>query len=63
MAKQVAAPAVQVRYVIDFYNAAPLEGMPVSMYIDARPALDSPGALWDRLRLHWGFVASGDLAQ
>mmetsp|Transcript_8429 Transcript_8429/g.25298 ORF Transcript_8429/g.25298 Transcript_8429/m.25298 type:complete len:250 (-) Transcript_8429:1273-2022(-) len=50
----------EVRYVIDFYNAAPAEGMPVSMFLDARPALDSPSALWDRLRLHWGFVQSTD---
>lgn len=51
---------LQVRYVIDFYNAAALPNMPVSMYLDARPALDSPGALWDRLRMHWGYVSSGD---
>lgn len=39
----------EVRYVIDFYNAAPLPGMPVAMHLDVRPALDSPGAAWDRL--------------
>ena len=33
----------QVRYVIDFYNAAPLPDMPVAMHLDARPALDSVG--------------------
>lgn len=50
----------EVRYVIDFYNAAQLPNMPVSMYLDARPALDSPGALWDRLCMHWGYLTSGD---
>ena len=41
-----------VRYVIDFYSGAPdLEtGKPVSVHIDSRPALDSPGAFFDRFR-------------
>lgn len=30
-------------YVIDFYNAAPREDMPVAMHLDVRPALDSFG--------------------
>lgn len=33
----------EVRYVIDFYNAAPREDMPVAMHLDVRPALDTPG--------------------
>lgn len=51
---------VQVRYVIDFYNGnptkAPQGGGPaprVAMFIDARPALDSYGALRDRLDRWW----------
>jgi cytochrome c heme-lyase len=41
-----------VRYVIDFYSGAPDPdgNKPVSVHIDARPALDSPGAFFDRLR-------------
>ena len=38
----------EVRYVIDFYNAAPPAGpgaAPVAMHLDVRPALDSPQAL------------------
>ena len=31
------------RYVIDFYNGAPLPDMPVAMHLDVRPALDSVG--------------------
>jgi cytochrome c heme-lyase len=38
----------QTRYVIDFYKGRRVIGMPVSMYLDVRPALDSPTALWDR---------------
>jgi cytochrome c heme-lyase len=42
-----------VRYVIDFYtgdrNEALGKGRPVSMHLDVRPALDSPGALVDRV--------------
>lgn len=40
-----------VRYIIDFYNANPPPGTPVSMFLDVRPALDSPGAVWDRVRM------------
>ncbi|KAI3432225.1 hypothetical protein D9Q98_003787 [Chlorella vulgaris] len=49
----------EVRYVIDFYNAAPRSDMPAAMHLDVRPALDSPGALWERLRMQMGWVASG----
>ena len=48
----------QVRYVIDFYNAAALPNMPVAMHLDARPALDSVDALIDRLRMQWRFMTS-----
>ena len=47
------------RYVIDFYNAAPLPSMPVAMHLDVRPALDSPTAVWDRLAMQLRWVASG----
>ena len=46
----------QVRYVIDFYNAAPEPGKPVGMHLDVRPALDSPQALLDRIRMQWRWV-------
>ncbi|KAK9810244.1 hypothetical protein WJX72_007204 [[Myrmecia] bisecta] len=49
----------EVRYIIDFYNAAPLPGMPIAMHLDVRPALDSPSALWDRLRMQARWVNSG----
>jgi hypothetical protein len=41
----------QVRYVIDFYNGAPSSdpSHPISIYLDVRPALDSPGSVWDRM--------------
>lgn len=48
--------AHEVRYVIDFYNAAPAPGLPVGMYLDVRPALDSPQALADRLRMQWRWM-------
>jgi len=39
-----------VRYIIDFYQGKPSEtGEPVSMYLDARPALDSADGVFDRL--------------
>ena len=60
----------RVRYVIDFYNAAAVaspssassdsvsSSSPVSMHLDVRPALDSPGAAWDRLKAAFGRVAA-----
>jgi cytochrome c heme-lyase len=53
-------PGWQVRYIIDFYNAAPLPDGPVAMHLDARPALDSFSALADRLRLQATYLASGN---
>ena len=43
-----------VRYVIDFYDgpqssADPSQGQ-VSTHLDVRPALDTPSAVWDRIR-------------
>lgn len=49
----------EVRYVVDFYNAAPLPGMPIAMHLDVRPALDSPSALLDRLRMQYRWMNSG----
>ena len=48
-----------MRYVIDFYNAAPEPGKPIGMHLDVRPALDSPQALLDRLRMQWRWVSMG----
>lgn len=60
-ARPLGAEAVDcaARYVIDFYNAAPVASAPVAMHLDVRPALDSPGALWDRLRMQARWVRSG----
>lgn len=45
--------ARQVRYVIDYYSGPPEPtGEPV-FYLDVRPALDRPGALFER-GLRWG---------
>ncbi len=41
-----------VRYVIDYYADTPsAPGKVAGLYIDLRPALDSPTAAWDRLRM------------
>ena len=43
-----------VRYVIDFYGGdmrRASSGKGVAMHLDTRPALDSPGAVWDRMRM------------
>ncbi|KAJ3372983.1 U3 snoRNP protein, partial [Kappamyces sp. JEL0680] len=39
-----------VRYVIDYYSGAESEA---TFNVDVRPALDSPSAVWDRLRFAW----------
>lgn len=57
----------EVRYVIDFYNAAPpaatsapgTAAPPVALHLDVRPALDSPGAAWARVKAQAAWVASG----
>lgn len=48
-----------VRYIIDFYSGAPQPGVPASMHLDVRPALDSLEAAWDRIRMQSGWVVSG----
>ena len=40
-----------VRYVIDYYSDAPAPGKVAGLYIDLRPALDAPSAVWDRMRM------------
>jgi len=49
----------EVRYVIDFYAGAAAPGAPAAMHLDVRPALDSPSALWDRVRMQCRWIASG----
>jgi cytochrome c heme-lyase len=48
----------QVRYVVDFYNAAPEPGKPIGMHLDVRPALDSSTALLDRIRMQWRWATT-----
>jgi hypothetical protein len=50
---------MEVRYIIDFYNATPAPGdpRPIAMHLDVRPALDSWQAAWDRTRRFWGFFS------
>lgn len=49
----------KVRYVIDFYNAAPTPTAPAALHLDVRPALDSPSAVWERLSMQWRWIWSG----
>lgn len=49
----------EVRYVIDFYNAAPMPNMPTALHLDVRPALDSPSLLWERLSMQMSWIWSG----
>lgn len=41
-----------VTYVIDFYSGKPVEGKPVSFYLDVRPSLSLSG-IKDRLVYWW----------
>ena len=50
----------QVRYIIDFYDGKQTASHAVTMHLDVRPALDSPGACFDRLRMFLGFVPTLD---
>lgn len=40
----------EVRYVIDYYDAGAASKHTI---LDVRPALDSIGAVWDRMRVSW----------
>ncbi|GBG32467.1 Cytochrome c-type heme lyase [Hondaea fermentalgiana] len=53
----------EVRYVIDFYQGAQTSnpGEVVSMYLDARPALDSWGSVVDRARMQFREVFKAPL--
>ena len=42
----------EVRYVIDYYSGRPEEGKAV-FNVDVRPALDSPRAIWDRIKMYF----------
>ena len=51
---------VDVRYVIDFYNGKSNDPRaPIAMHLDARPALDSFGAFFDRAYLQGKWMMSG----
>lgn len=41
-----------VRYVIDFYKGTPNPSAPIAMHLDVRPAVDSPYALYHRLKFN-----------
>jgi cytochrome c heme-lyase len=40
-----------VRYVIDYYDDKPPPGKVAGLYLDVRPALDSVGLAWDRMKM------------
>lgn len=50
---------VDVRYIIDFYNASPTKAKPIAMHLDVRPALDSLSAFRDRLKMQASWIKSG----
>ena len=44
----------EVRYVIDYYDVGEVDIRDHSFAVlDVRPALDSPEALWDRMKVAW----------
>ena len=44
----------EVRYVIDYYDGGDVNPADHKFAIlDVRPALDSPTALWDRMKVTW----------
>ena len=43
----------RVRYVIDYYDGGPVDANFKFALLDVRPALDSFGAFYDRLRVTW----------
>lgn len=51
-----------VRYIIDYYDSGVVDSEFKFAILDVRPALDSPSALWDRMKVtykRW-LYSSGD---
>ena len=46
----------QVRYIIDFYDGMQAGAVPLAMHVDVRPAIDSVGSVFDRVRMFLGFA-------
>ena len=46
----------EVRYIIDFYEGVKMEGKASTIHLDIRPAIDSPTALLDRVRMYFGIT-------
>ena len=47
-------PSREVRYVIDYYDGGDINQEDHKFAIlDVRPAIDSPIALWDRMKVTW----------
>ncbi|XP_071799771.1 holocytochrome c-type synthase-like [Asterias amurensis] len=47
----------KVRYIIDYYDSGTVEKDYKFALLDVRPALDSPGALWDRMKVaYWRWM-------
>lgn len=44
----------EVHYIIDFYEGAKQKGKASTIHLDVRPAIDSPMALIDRIRMYFG---------
>lgn len=50
----------EVRYIIDYYDGGPVKSNGEFTLLDVRPALDSFGALADRLKAQWWRLTSSD---
>ena len=50
----------KLRYIIDYYDSGVVEKDTYKFAIlDVRPALDSPGAMWDRMKVsYWRMMYS-----
>ena len=48
----------KVRYIIDYYDSGTVEKDTYKFaLLDVRPALDSPGAVWDRMKVaYWRWM-------
>ncbi|QQP33042.1 Cytochrome c heme lyase [Caligus rogercresseyi] len=45
---------MDVRYIIDYYDSGEIDAKSHKFAIlDVRPALDSPTAAWDRMKVAW----------
>ena len=52
----------EVRYIIDYYDGGTVNKDYQFTLLDVRPAMDSPTAVWDRMKVAWMRILNSNSA-